>query len=116
LILLQYKNAVRLYLTDDFLEYIRQDLWEKWIHDYYKLDEELKSSIDPFYVFESIAKSLTNNELKELFMSGLIIKFVISPDGKYHVIFNDEKMWNSIESRSDQKEILEGSLKVLLRG
>lgn len=68
------KNVVRPYLTDDkferfirgkdqkavilFSEYCNRLSRRNLTHDYYKLEEELKSSKDPFYVFESIAKKL----------------------------------------------------------
>jgi len=89
--------------SEYFTNYFASDLIHL-IHDYYKLDEQLKSSDDPFYVFESIAKNLTKNELKELLMSGVIFFY----NGKEHSMF-DEQMWNLIETRltiPEQKEIL----------
>lgn len=77
-------------------------------HDIYILDSNFLNHNDPFYVFESITKNLTNDEFKELLISKIILAPISSPNRTKHYILND-KLWMMVEnvfSSTQMKEIL----------
>ncbi|XP_070505237.1 uncharacterized protein [Chironomus tepperi] len=69
------------------------------VHDFYKLDDDLKLNNDKTYVFNSIANNLTLNEFKELIISGILYNRIVDLN---EIFFNFTAHKYSI---SEQKEL-----------